>query len=57
MEIPSDTTTGPLETTKDTCNLGVKETSEETGMAASTCKTSQHVLHIFYYNMIVIIYA
>ncbi|XP_023259655.1 zinc finger homeobox protein 3-like [Seriola lalandi dorsalis] len=30
METSSETTTGPLETTKDTCDLGVKQISEET---------------------------
>ncbi|XP_071356616.1 zinc finger homeobox protein 3-like isoform X2 [Trachinotus anak] len=30
METSSETTTGPLETTKDTCNLGTKQISEET---------------------------
>ncbi|GLD68828.1 zinc finger homeobox protein 3-like protein [Lates japonicus] len=30
METSSETTTGPLETTKDTCNLGAKQISEET---------------------------
>ncbi|XP_029378290.1 zinc finger homeobox protein 3-like [Echeneis naucrates] len=31
METSVETTTGPLETTKDTCNLGAKKVSEETG--------------------------
>ncbi|XP_070827527.1 zinc finger homeobox protein 3-like [Chaetodon trifascialis] len=31
METSSETTTGPLDTTKDTCNLGVKNIFEETG--------------------------
>lgn len=44
METSSETTTSPLDTTKDTCNLGVKQISEETGMAASMCKTIQHIL-------------
>lgn len=54
METSSDSTTSPLETTKDTCNLEVKQTFEETGMAASTCKISRHVLHLvlLYYNSI-----
>ncbi|KAG7216102.1 hypothetical protein INR49_007854 [Caranx melampygus] len=30
METSSETTTGPLETTKDTCNLGAKQISEDT---------------------------
>ncbi|XP_031149400.1 zinc finger homeobox protein 3-like [Sander lucioperca] len=30
METSSETTTSPLDTTKDTCNLGVKQISEET---------------------------
>ncbi|XP_045893136.1 zinc finger homeobox protein 3-like [Micropterus dolomieu] len=30
METSSETTTGPLDTTKDTCNLGVKQIPEET---------------------------
>ncbi|XP_008304475.1 zinc finger homeobox protein 3-like [Stegastes partitus] len=30
METSSETSTGPLDTTKDTCNLGVKKISEET---------------------------
>lgn len=44
MESSSDSTTAPLETTKDACNLGVKQTPEETGTATSTCKTSHRVL-------------
>ena len=44
METPSETTAGPLDTTKDSCNLGVKQISEEIGMDASTCKTIQHIL-------------
>lgn len=35
MESSSETTTGPLDTTKDTSNFGVKQISEETGTAAS----------------------
>lgn len=34
METSSETTTGPLETTKDTCNLGAKQISEDTGTSA-----------------------
>lgn len=44
METSSETTTSPLDTTKDTCNLGAKQISEETGTAASTYKTIQHIL-------------
>lgn len=44
METSSETTAGPLDTTKDSCNLGAKQISEEKGMDASTCKTIQHIL-------------
>uniref|UniRef100_A0A3Q1C9N2 C2H2-type domain-containing protein n=1 Tax=Amphiprion ocellaris TaxID=80972 RepID=A0A3Q1C9N2_AMPOC len=36
METSSETSTGPLDTTKDTCNLEAKKISEETGKADST---------------------
>lgn len=35
METSSETTAGPLDQTKDSCNLGVQQISEETGRAAS----------------------
>lgn len=44
METSSETTTGPLDTTKDSCNLGVKRISKETGMLASTRKACRHIL-------------
>jgi len=36
MEASSDTSTGLLDTTKDTSNMGAKEIAEETGIAACT---------------------
>lgn len=39
METSSETTTGPLDQTKDTCNLEAKQISEETGMAADASNT------------------
>ncbi len=51
METSSETTHGPLDTTKDTCNLGAKQISEETGMAACTCKTIQHILQHIIVNL------
>lgn len=54
METCSETTTGPLDTTKDTCNLGAKQISEETGTVASTCKTIlQHIIVNSNYSMII----
>lgn len=44
METSSETTAGLLDTTKDSCNLGEKQISEEKGMDASTCKRIQHIL-------------
>uniref|UniRef100_A0A4W6DD60 C2H2-type domain-containing protein n=1 Tax=Lates calcarifer TaxID=8187 RepID=A0A4W6DD60_LATCA len=41
METSSETTTGPLETTKDTCNLGAKQISEETGKETVQCPLCQ----------------
>lgn len=35
METSSETTSGHLDTTKDSCNLGMKQISDETGMATS----------------------
>lgn len=50
METSSESTTGPLDTTKDTCNLGEKQISEEIGMAASTCRTNilYNILHLIH---------
>lgn len=44
METSSDSTTDPLETTKDTCNLGVKQTSEETGMVSMFYSTFHYLV-------------
>lgn len=43
FETSSESTTGPLDRTKDTCNFGAKQLSEETGTAAFTYNTTQSV--------------
>uniref|UniRef100_A0A667YN07 C2H2-type domain-containing protein n=1 Tax=Myripristis murdjan TaxID=586833 RepID=A0A667YN07_9TELE len=41
METSSETTAGPLDQTKDSCNLGVQQISEETGRATVQCPLCQ----------------
>lgn len=40
METSSESCSGPLDTTKDTCNLGAKKISAETGIAAYISSTA-----------------
>uniref|UniRef100_A0A3Q1F435 C2H2-type domain-containing protein n=1 Tax=Acanthochromis polyacanthus TaxID=80966 RepID=A0A3Q1F435_9TELE len=56
METSSETSTGPLDTTKDTCNLGAKKISEETGTTASTAYENVYNILLVHSNYDFIIY-
>lgn len=42
METSNETTTDPSDTTKDSCDVGVKQISEERGMASYGKSESTH---------------
>lgn len=44
METSNETTADPSDTTKDSCDVGVKQISEERGMASSIGRASPTIL-------------